>query len=518
MLSISHSHLGKKIGEFVEWLETRPPAGALLVATGATLLRMHLEGVWCWESPSLRALYLHSGIWFFSVYLYTALLISFFTGTAASRTLTLVFMCSPVILTVPLLHLLLLGTSVCPNYVFLLAPASSDIIELFLLRAKGITTGMRVEWIVICIAMLVYGYLKTKRLPTTLIMVLVWHVSILLLWGALPSWVLWGNLISGATKNVLPSVKGLYGLLAVAFMFLLQLTLCRARAWYRTFLRLFPYERFAHYAITLLIGYFAGVFFAGGVVLRFDQIIYLMAWLLVLFYALVFARIVNDINDVVEDTLNAPWRLLPSGGVSASEYYKVGLLSVGVAGICAGLLSADLLALALTPALFYWLYSAPPLRLKVVPLVSKLCIGMITWIVAVMGWLVAGAPFSSFPYQLSTFLIVGVGVGSHFIELKDIEGDRQAGVRTLAVVLGERKARILFSAFIVLGYVLGIWSALQLGWWPLPLWGAVVLLPAHLWFMLRRKQWQETPVFLLHLVAMFGLLVSVFVSAVVADR
>src|SRR5207249_4862472 len=129
-------------------------------------------------------------------------------------------------------------------------------------------------------------------------------------------------------------------------------------------------------------------------------------------------------------------RPLPSGQITKGEMGQIGLvwLSVSVIGSwCAGFYPFFINIVCIASSC---IYSSPPLRFKRVPLLSSFLIG-----VAVLSTVMAGFFFVSVDKRIAAFpALVGLGIVAVFTlvtnirDIKDVEGDRKEGVKTLPVL------------------------------------------------------------------------------------
>lgn len=177
------------------------------------------------------------------------------------------------------------------------------------------------------------------------------------------------------------------------------------------------------------------------------------------------SQAVNDWFDRHVDAINEPQRPIPSGRMPGrwGLYLAIGWTAVsllvasalGVWGFCAALLG---LALA-------WAYSAPPIRLKQNGWWGNAACGIsyegIAW--ATGAAVMAGG---ALPGTRSLLLAALYSLGTHGImtlnDFKAVAGDRQMGIRSLPVQLGEQRAAQVACWTMSLPQVVVI--ALLLGW------------------------------------------------------
>jgi len=146
----------------------------------------------------------------------------------------------------------------------------------------------------------------------------------------------------------------------------------------------------------------------------------------------------------------------------------------------------------------YYLYSMPPMRLKRMPVLSKLFISLNSLLMLILGKFTLTGKFSV-PPDLALYFLVCITLVINFIDLKDVEGDKKAGVNTIPTLLGPRIGKKVIGAFFILSYVL----AYPLLKKRLDLIGLDLLLllicGLIAYFLINRKKYSEKPVFLFYL-------------------
>lgn len=223
-------------------------------------------------------------------------------------------------------------------------------------------------------------------------------------------------------------------------------------------------------------------------------------FIMALVYAAVFAVVTNDLEDVEADRISNKKRPLVAGTITRYQYLIAGVLCLVVALLLAGLSEEVMFFGVLGISLGYWIYSCRPFRLKRIPLIAKLLIGLNSLIVALTGYVLAGGVISGFPLVWIFYIVVPLSLAANFVDLKDTEGDGRTGVKTLPVMFGLKKARQIIVFFTLLTYAMG---GLLLGIvWVYPL--MVLLAGLHTW-LLYRQPYQERWVFMVYLSALFGL-------------
>jgi 4-hydroxybenzoate polyprenyltransferase len=104
----------------------------------------------------------------------------------------------------------------------------------------------------------------------------------------------------------------------------------------------------------------------------------------------------------------------------------------------------------------YHIYSTPPLHLKRFLGISSLLIAINALLAVWMGFfMVAGTEnLRSFPAKYILGILLIFLLVENVKNIKDIEGDRKEGIRTIPVILGEKKGKLVMGFCLLLGTVL----------------------------------------------------------------
>jgi 4-hydroxybenzoate polyprenyltransferase len=261
--------------------------------------------------------------------------------------------------------------------------------------------------------------------------------------------------------------------------------------------------RILHFFILSLIGahiYYHSTIPILDVFIKHDYIQQLLSFWSALIYAAVFAIVSNNIEDIGADKISNPSRPLVKGTVDPRLYLKAGIISQFIALAISMCSNWPVLFGIMGISLGYYLYSCPPFRLKRVPFLAKFMIGLNSLIAAITGFALIGGNPTEFPIIWVFFILVPLSLAANFIDLKDTEGDRATGIKTLPVIFGKRKAKIIIAVFTVITYVMAGILINKLWLYPV---GAIALC-FHLWFLFR-EPFKEKPVFLIYISSLFGL-------------
>ncbi|HEX8351093.1 MAG TPA: geranylgeranylglycerol-phosphate geranylgeranyltransferase [Hymenobacter sp.] len=187
--------------------------------------------------------------------------------------------------------------------------------------------------------------------------------------------------------------------------------------------------------------------------------------------------IINDYYDVKIDAINRPDRLVVGRMVNRRQAILAHLLLSGEGIVVAGALSPLLGLVNLGSALLLWGYSA---RFKRLPLVGNLSIALLTAALVLLPELQLRTGQSTvWVYALAAFLLTTVR--EIIKDVEDMRGDAQHDCRTLPIVWGIVRTKIMAGFFLLNLMILVVgasWNALQQDRVSLGLWlGLAVVLP-----------------------------------------
>ncbi len=198
------------------------------------------------------------------------------------------------------------------------------------------------------------------------------------------------------------------------------------------------------------------------------------------------SQAVNDWFDRHVDAINEPHRPIPSGRIAGRWGLAIAIVWSGVSLLVAALTGPWVLAATALGLACAWAYSAPPLRFKtsgwIGPAVVALSYEGLSWFTGAA--VMAGA----LPSGRVLAVLALYSLGAHGImtlnDFKAVVGDRLTGLRSLPVVLGERRAALLAS--VVMAVPQGVVVVLLWRWHlAMPALAVAVLLAAQLALMPR---------------------------------
>ncbi|MBN3037920.1 MAG: UbiA family prenyltransferase [Candidatus Omnitrophica bacterium] len=267
-------------------------------------------------------------------------------------------------------------------------------------------------------------------------------------------------------------------------------------------------NRSFHYMLLVLMGFVLYLSEVRGVLDLFI-LLKMAGILLAVFFAFQFSVVVNDIFDIDCDKASNSQRPLVTGTLGKSEYLKVGYVYLALALLFAFWVSGTCFMITLVYIAFYFVYSAPPLRLKRFFPVSSLVIGIQALLAFLLGQMsLQGESEGFFAYSNVWIMIFTVFLlSSNIKDLKDIEGDRNCNIRTLPVIFGETKARMTIGFLVFLSYLLVPIFLYPLFYSPLVTYSALLFGLAN-YFYIKKPGTQEKPVFFMYF--SYALLIVLF--------
>jgi 4-hydroxybenzoate polyprenyltransferase len=153
----------------------------------------------------------------------------------------------------------------------------------------------------------------------------------------------------------------------------------------------------------------------------------------------------------------------------------------------------------------YFLYSTPPMRLKRVPVLSKMIISGNSLVLVLLGFVLTGNELIWFPAWVYAYFLIGLTALANFVDIGDYENDRAAGMKTLPVMLGLRKSKVLIGFLSFATYLAAYFFVPKIHFL------VVFLILGIVQFLLvNRKRYSERLVFSVHLASLVALMTILF--------
>ncbi len=169
-----------------------------------------------------------------------------------------------------------------------------------------------------------------------------------------------------------------------------------------------------------------------------------------------FAVCVNDSVDIEIDTVTNSDRPLIKNKLSSKGMEEASFIFITLSVVAGFLAGYTALFFSLTFTALYYIYSAFPTRFKIIPFFSSFIIGLCC-LTAVMSGFYIISPIKSvsiFPIKIIFAVITIFFLWSHIRDMKDIEGDRLAGIPTVPVLFGPFWGPRIVAVFASIAFLL----------------------------------------------------------------
>lgn len=353
---------------------------------------------------------------------------------------------------------------------------------------KGLTPGMRLTSIVGIILSFIYCRVKTNSFKKGLLGGFLLYL--LLMIGSVLPFIL----------NTFHPVPIIRTLLIIIFMELVLGFYLWNRAYFLALAKDVRWYRVLHYLSMLILG----LLLTGEPILR----VLSQNWdtFLLTFFTLfsfwIAAIMFNNIVDCDIDRISNPRRPLASLSIPQNDYRNIALSVVCLSGVFGLGVNFQTFFFGFLLMGISLLYSLPPLRFKRIPIFSKLFISFSSLIVVMLGYIFAAGELLEFPHILTWYFLIFVSLSMNFIDLKDYEGDKQAGILTLPVMFGLKRAKFIIGGFFVISYCLLSWVFLDLR-----LFIPGLVLGGLQFFLINKRRYQEKWILLTYLVSLLALFI-----------
>ena len=212
--------------------------------------------------------------------------------------------------------------------------------------------------------------------------------------------------------------------------------------------------RILHYALMLVLGSMIALTgnklsISTQLLQHQDILINIILSIISIFFAIFFSMAISNISDIDSDKILNSARLLSNDNCSpltSLKHYKlITYLSLCFSLIYAGAVGFYAFFMIVVIIASYYIYSVPPIRFKRVPILSKLVLSLNSIVLMLLGYIIVNGSINHFPNGLFWIFFVGYTMAANFIDIKDAESDKLAGIMTLPTILPERYAKLLIG-------------------------------------------------------------------------
>ena len=458
--------------KFLERYENMPIGPGLWLSTALFIIFVR-DGIECFIASGFFGgpddfHLVHVPIFFFSLLLSLIIILHFFAKTDILKVSKIALVVFPLIIfPVVLDFAVLIFGKTRTTYLYIVDNPGLSFLHFFdpMYRIPELPLSIRFEVGLITFFAFVYIFLKRRRVFASLIgsflvfILCFFYVSIPAL--LLKVFEFMAFIINTFHLKNFPFVRATVDeVLVVLLEVLFTGVLCLVWLWrydpakYSAVLKNVRPTRTLHYMFLCFVGVLVSVFHSP--IKDFFSLLYIVGALLSVGFAFQFSVVINDIYDLDCDRVSNAGRPLVTGALNKREYLRIGFFYLAFSILCAYWVGPTCFTLTLLFIAFYFLYSAPPLRLKRFFPVSVLVIGL----QAVLAFLIGAYTFERsgvrayLPALLLWLIFIVFFFSSNIKDLKDTSGDRETGIPTLPVLLGEEKGRKVIAFLVFLSYCL----------------------------------------------------------------
>lgn len=462
-------------------------------------------------------MHLHNYSFFVAITLSMMLLVYFFTKEKIIKIFKVFSVAILAVNITPVIDLLVSkGAGLDTSYYF-----SNDIVRGFFTIGgfnEGVTYGLKTEIILIILGWFFYFRLKKLSLIKSL-MGSFFSYCIIFFYGVLPTFLKF--ILNSAGINFINSQYSMFSvyLFFIIILLLILSFIVNSKISFIIFKNL-RFSRILYYWLIFFFGFLLAWQVMRGFGLNSETVFYLPFILISILSAGVFSAITNDISDMEIDKISNPNRPLVKAEIDSNVYKKISWIMLVISLACAMAVNYKAFFLILFCIGTYFLYSMPPLRIKRLFFLSKLVILLNSLALIILGFVVFNNDFNILTF-LNTVINIGSNINhffaiatvsaiifllaSSFIDIKDYEGDKQAGIKTLPTVLGLRTSQFLIGlAFLLLYAIVGF---LLKNWL---MFSSLIIIGCIEFWIINRKKYQEKYVFAVYLASLLVIMYMVF--------
>lgn len=475
----------------------------------ASFLRSFLENYANFDSQNrimgVIDTFFHYPFWFFGIFISTSIILALFTRERIEKIGRLGVISSFMVVLPPIIDLIIRGGAQT-RYSFIVG-TFSDLATSFLTFFGGVaggthgaTAGMKMEIILVMLAIGFYIFNKTKKFLRAAAGVLALY-AIIFIFISSPTFIFAAKnafsvdrqeinyqtinnfysrqeLADSFTKNrtfivennnddlsVAQGANNIYSTTLSIIFLIADILLLGWWFWlydakkFVAVIKNFRFLRITHYSLMVFAGIYFGIKFSeqSPITSLFDFVSFISLFACLLFSWL-FAVWENDEVDIEIDKISNSDRPLVKNIINIEEWRVLKYLFLFFALSFAFLGGLYLFIFALLFLSLYHIYSIPPLRLKRFFGISSLLVAFNNGLMPVlMGFFLSSGTenLQKFPGRYFWGILIVFFLVEHAKNLKDFEGDKEAGIQTLPVMLGLKSAKlasgilVFFAALLV---------------------------------------------------------------------
>src|SRR3989344_5750523 len=306
------------------------------------------------------------------------------------------------------------------------------------------------------------------------------------------------GLIDLAFNKLMASVNVLLALVMSLFFFYLGM-----REKFLAVMKNSRPERIFHFFLLFIFGASLSIFFTTFLKSWINIQSFLLA-LIALTGAWVYSVCQNDMYDETIDSVSNKDRPLIGKELTKSDMDVISKVFLFITFLSAYTLGHYILFFISLFLFVYYIYSNPPLRLKRFVILNSFLVSLACLSVIMAGFFLLNPDKNilAFPPGLGLAIIIFFSAVTNIRDIKDVEGDRADGIKTLPVLLGTKKAKMLIAATICFFFLLIPWYFHV----------SFLLIPSIIasllsWYFITEKnykEWKGFAVYMLYLILIIG--------------
>ncbi|MFO7972066.1 MAG: UbiA family prenyltransferase, partial [Desulfobacterales bacterium] len=314
----------------------------------------------------------------------------------------------------------------------------------------GVTPGMKIETFIVMISVFGYVFVKNSSIIKSIIFSFIVY-SAVFFWGCMP-FAIKGFVEFFNIEYVLtPTLMVHFTLLLILLFGTITYHIYNKKYFFSILKDMNPF-RVLHYLFIFVIGISIGLYAKNGsFVLTSSNIFQFIFAPAAIVFAGIFALVINGLADRKIDKISNPHRSLIDGCITVSHFTYIGIVSFFVALLYSVVLDHVTWFVIMLIMGNYFIYSAPPLRLKRVPVFSKFFISLNSLLLLMLGYYYITYT-TNVHYIIVLAFLGGFTIIINFIDLKDYEKDKMEGIKTIPTLVGLKNAKILFGAFFLIAF------------------------------------------------------------------
>ena len=414
-------------------------------------------------------------------------------------------------------------------------------------RNPGATIGIRIEVVIILLGLALYTYLKTVSFKKSVFTLFFVYVAIFLCFN-LPLFIvtfaelphlkleeinreamsnffereasnslIFSSRIGGINDGLVDSATNFGNIFnleisAVYIIIIIILLLLILKFYkkenYLAILRNVRVLRLGHYFLMAAIGVYLGWQFREA--WPFDTLYDYLA-LLLLFISVAFfwigAVFQDDLADIKIDSISNIDRPLPQKMLNAQEAKTIVLISFIISLVSAFIAGYYIFIFILTAIAISYLYSTEPLRLKQFPILNSFLIALASLTVIMSGFFLAGGTFklNQFPVRVAIIVLLTLTMAFGTKDIKDIEGDKKAGIKTIPVIFGEDRGKKILGVMSFIAFLI-----IPIVFWRIEILVLSIIFGSIIYYLINKKKYQEKYIFIAYF--FYVLLLSPFIT------